>query len=260
MAQTSPPITGGIIFENEAYYLTRCVKLVKIPERQQLAASDNLKRADRILDAAAKLIVHYGYDKTTVNEIADAARVSKGAIYLHWKSKEDLFEALIFRESERVIDDLLKRIGNDPDGGTVFHLYQQGIISIIANPLIHALITQDIRVLGDFVRRWNDTGLNNRSHFFRTEFVRQLQAARVFRDDLDAEVVSYIMALIRYGFLTVGDVIPSDQTPPLETVGKVLAEMMQRALAPDDGGDPEAGRQVMAGMIEMMKSMIQKKG
>ena len=60
--------------------------------------SENSERAERILDAANRLFVRYGYDKTTVGEIADEARVSKGAIYLHWKSKEDLFEALIFRE------------------------------------------------------------------------------------------------------------------------------------------------------------------
>ena len=62
-------------------------------------SDNNQERADRILDAASKLIVHYGYDKTTVSDIAREAGVSKGAIYLHWASKDDLFEALIFRES-----------------------------------------------------------------------------------------------------------------------------------------------------------------
>ncbi len=50
--------------------------------------SSNPERAQRILDAAANLIAHYGYDKTTVDDIARAAGVSKGAIYLHYRSKE----------------------------------------------------------------------------------------------------------------------------------------------------------------------------
>ena len=36
-----------------------------------MADNDNQERANRILDAASKLIVHYGYDKTTVSDIAN---------------------------------------------------------------------------------------------------------------------------------------------------------------------------------------------
>lgn len=222
-----------------------------------MTASDNPERANRILDAAGKLFLRLGYDKTTVNDIAAEARVSKGAIYLHWKSKEDVFEALIFRESERVLDDLIKRIESDPDGGTIFHLYQQGIVAIIANPLMHAIMTKDSSVMGNFIDRWNKNGLNQQAHFFRAEFVRQLQTARVFRDDLDADVVSYIMALIRYGFLKVGEVVPQDQTPPLDQTGAVLAALLQRALAPEDGGDHEAGRAIMIELMTYMKAMLQ---
>ena len=60
--------------------------------------SDNEQREQRILDAALDLFVHYGYDKTTVSDIAHEAGVSKGAIYLHFESKDDLFEALLIRE------------------------------------------------------------------------------------------------------------------------------------------------------------------
>ena len=43
-----------------------------------MAKSDNKEREQRILDAAAELFVHYGYDKTTVSDIARQAGVSKG--------------------------------------------------------------------------------------------------------------------------------------------------------------------------------------
>ena len=61
----------------------------RIPEREQ-----------RILSAAAERIAHYGYDKTTIEEIARDAGISKGAVYLHFRSKEQLFEALLLRESD----------------------------------------------------------------------------------------------------------------------------------------------------------------
>jgi AcrR family transcriptional regulator len=219
-------------------------------------ASANPERAERILDAANRLFVRYGYDKTTVSEIANAAGVSKGAIYLHWKSKEDLFEALIFREGERLLEDMIARIEGDPDAGNVFSVYQYAILVTLDNPLMHALVTRDIRVVGDFIHRWKKSGLVEESNLFRTEFVKQLQAAGVIRADLDSDVLSYILTLIRYGFLTVHQVVPEDQTPPLKDVGKMLAQVLERGLAPEGGPDKEAGKRTLENLLQVMKGMI----
>lgn len=218
---------------------------------------DNTDRADRILNAASKLIVHYGYDKTTMSDIAHEARVSKGALYLHWSSKEDLFETLLLRESERVLDDMLRRIENDPDGGTIFTLYLHAIVAAFRNPLVLALTRRDHRVIGDLALRWNGTGLNEQAAFLRHEFVEQLQAAGVIRKDLDADVLAYILSLIRYGFLTINDVIPLDEAPPIEEVARALAAMLDRALSPEGGADREAGKRVVAQFSEMMRTMLE---
>jgi TetR/AcrR family acrAB operon transcriptional repressor len=215
------------------------------------------QRGDRILDAAARLIEHYGYDKTTVSDIAAEAGVSKGAIYLHWKSKDELFEALLLRESARVLEEMIQHIEAHPDGGTIFALFQYGIISIVNNPLMHALATRDARVLGDWARRSANSPMMNEGGMFRRELVRQLQAANVIRSDLDGDVISYILALIRYGFLTIHEVYPADQTPPLEVVGKALAILLEKALAPEDGGDREAGRQIMINLTQQMRVFLQ---
>ncbi|MDH5682762.1 MAG: TetR/AcrR family transcriptional regulator [Spirochaetota bacterium] len=45
----------------------------------------------RILDSAKKRFEHYGYHKTTVEEIADDAGIGKGTVYLHFRSKQDIF-------------------------------------------------------------------------------------------------------------------------------------------------------------------------
>jgi AcrR family transcriptional regulator len=225
-----------------------------------MADSDNQERADRILDAASKLIVHYGYDKTTVSDIAQEAGVSKGAIYLHWSSKEALFEALIFREAEVVTEDMLKRVEADPEAGTVFSLFQHAIVTAIANPLIHAILTKDTRIMGDFTRHWIRTNPNaaHESEWFRTEMVRQLQDAHVIRADLDADIVAYIITLIRYGFLTVHEVVPQDQTPPLLEVGKTLGMLLEQALAPEGGSDKEAGKIVLENTLVALREYVQR--
>jgi AcrR family transcriptional regulator len=217
----------------------------------------NAERETRILEAAARLIAHYGYDKTTVSDIAEEAGISKGAVYLHYKSKEGLFEALIYQEGEKVLNDLLLRIEADPDGGSIFGLYQHAILAAISNPLIHALMTSDTRVLGDFTRRWSADGRVEQHNLFRRELVQQLQAVNVIRRDLDVEVTSYVLALIRYGFLTIHEVIPENNAPPLEAVGKTLGAILERGLAPEGGADKAAGKQVLEQILLMMRDMMQ---
>jgi AcrR family transcriptional regulator len=55
-------------------------------------------RVEAILDAAARLIIRYGYNKMTITDIADAVGLARGLIYLHFKSKDEVLEALIARE------------------------------------------------------------------------------------------------------------------------------------------------------------------
>jgi AcrR family transcriptional regulator len=47
-----------------------------------------------VLDAARALFGRQGYAQTSVDEIADAARVTKGAVYHHFSGKEALFRAV----------------------------------------------------------------------------------------------------------------------------------------------------------------------
>lgn len=48
----------------------------------------------RILDIAFRLFTEKGYDHTTIQDIVDALGMSKGAVYHHFKSKEDILDHL----------------------------------------------------------------------------------------------------------------------------------------------------------------------
>ncbi len=113
---------------------------------------NNPERETRILDAAERLITRYGYNKTTISDIAHEAGISKGAVYLHFSSKEALFEELVLRAVEQLSQDIADRLEKDPQGGTIAGLYTNSLIAIAANPLMKALYSNDRRVLGDFVR------------------------------------------------------------------------------------------------------------
>ena len=62
-------------------------------------------RPDEILDAALEVFSDKGFSQARVDDVAKAAGLSKGAIYLYFDSKEALLEALIARSAGRVAGD-----------------------------------------------------------------------------------------------------------------------------------------------------------
>lgn len=62
------------------------------PDRHEVRSQRTLTK---LLDAAEEVFVRDGYEAAQLDEIVARAGRSKGAVYLHFKSKEDLFLALI---------------------------------------------------------------------------------------------------------------------------------------------------------------------
>lgn len=56
--------------------------------------SDSLRTRDRILDAAVEVFYQCGVAKASLNQIAAYAGVTRGAVYVHFQNKIDLFEIL----------------------------------------------------------------------------------------------------------------------------------------------------------------------
>ena len=61
---------------------------------------------EKIVHAAITAFSKYGYDRTRMDDIADTAKLSKGTLYLYFKSKEELFYAI----SENNIRDLKEHL------------------------------------------------------------------------------------------------------------------------------------------------------
>lgn len=73
---------------------------------------------DAIVDAADRLFQRFGYQKTTVDDIAREAGTGKGTIYLHFKSKEEVAIACLDRMKDRLLESLrcaLRRAGSPAD-------------------------------------------------------------------------------------------------------------------------------------------------
>lgn len=59
---------------------------------------------EKILDISVKLFYEKGYEQTSIQDIMDALNLSKGGIYHHFKSKEEILEAVMQRRTQYVTD------------------------------------------------------------------------------------------------------------------------------------------------------------
>ena len=75
---------------------------------------DNAKRR-QIMDGARRVFLAHGFDGASMGEIARAAGVSKGTLYVYFDSKETLFEALTLAERGSLAEALFRLDEHDPD-------------------------------------------------------------------------------------------------------------------------------------------------
>lgn len=66
---------------------------------------DAVVRKNEILDAAEHLFGTKGFDKTSTNDILEKVGIARGTLYYHFKSKEDILNAMI----ERITEELVKK-------------------------------------------------------------------------------------------------------------------------------------------------------
>ncbi|WP_390404844.1 TetR/AcrR family transcriptional regulator [Blautia hominis] len=75
----------------------------------RMTRKNNPKQAiENIITISAKLFAEKGYDKTSMQDIADAVGMSKGGIFHHFSSKEDIFNAVMERQFEQITETVKK--------------------------------------------------------------------------------------------------------------------------------------------------------
>src|SRR3954470_23546436 len=83
------------------------------PPRKRLSAED---RRAAILDAALEVFAKRGYNGSSIDEIAQAAGISKALIYEHFPSKKDLHVSLLERHTQEIFIRLSQTADTDEPG------------------------------------------------------------------------------------------------------------------------------------------------
>jgi AcrR family transcriptional regulator len=90
-----------------------------VNRKETVKVTKNLQSKDamgRILHQAIRLFLEKGYHGTSINEITQAAKLTKGALYWHFKSKQDLLEKIIKEHETRFLDEMIRAVGEVKGG------------------------------------------------------------------------------------------------------------------------------------------------
>ena len=78
-----------------------------------------------VVQAAAVVIQQFGFEKTTMNDIARALHMGKSSLYHYFTSKEDIFVEVFKNEVAELRDDFLKAIDAEPTAEGKIRVYIQ---------------------------------------------------------------------------------------------------------------------------------------
>jgi AcrR family transcriptional regulator len=84
---------------------------------------NKIKVREKIIEVARGVFAKYGYKKTTMDDIAIVAQKGKSSIYYYFKSKEEIFEAVVETESKLLFDDIKRKIEQPIAAKEKFRLY-----------------------------------------------------------------------------------------------------------------------------------------
>lgn len=191
------------------------------------------ERAYRILDAASALITRLGYDKTTMDDIARQSGVAKGTLYLHWKTREDLFRTLVQREAVEVGEDVRQRILADPAGVTLRGIYKSAALALLKRPFMKALLFREQDVLGKLAHAAHPTAAYAEKLSGFNIYLQFLREHNLLRTDIDLRVQVATVSAILTGFFLSDGMMPDELKLSDEETAEMIGEAIHRTLESD---------------------------
>ncbi len=137
---------------------------------QERRQQERQARRRRIQEAAREVFAAKGYAKTSIEQVARQASLSVGAIYLYFRSKEDLYVSLL-EETLLTIDGELKTIrsSGNPQGlkAAWNYLFQWATADVEGTRILRLISQPGVRKqLSDQVAEATSSGLGRlREHF-----------------------------------------------------------------------------------------------
>jgi AcrR family transcriptional regulator len=222
--------------------------------RRALNVSARKERAERILDAAASLILRHGYRRITIEDVAKETGIGKGTIYLHWRSREELFQSALQREAGFLFQDLLEALHRDPELALAPRLLPEIFRRVVDRPLLYALFTADSEILGslvdDDVAQSTQQGLTPDDNYLRL-----LADHGLLGDHLTVPEALYLVGAVSRGFLASGRLRDGGELT-LDHMAQLFGTTIRRALGGDPHPSPQTVQSLATEVIRLFTKIV----
>jgi AcrR family transcriptional regulator len=191
-------------------------------------------RGERILDAAADLVLRWGYKRVTIEEVAKRARIGKGTVYLHFTSRTWLFVCVLMRESLGLVDELTAAIRRDPATLLIAEQVRLTYLEVQRRPLLRALFSRDDDVLGELAHDSDADPVRAWRGELAGDLFRLLREHGLLRTDLDLATQMYVVGAVQTGFY-----LQQPALGPPEETAAALHHTVHAAVEPPAAPDPD---------------------
>lgn len=187
------------------------------------------EKKECILAAASRAFSRLGFKKTAISDIASAAGVAKGTVYLACKSKEDLFYQVVLRDVRCWISELASQLDpREPADRALGRLSITSLHYFEEHPLVRDLF---IGVFHgehpEWAERFEELRALGRTHV--AELLRLGIRQGRFRADLDVEETAAILQDFQHAALVVQSRC-GDLAPEIERRARAGYELVLRGL------------------------------
>ncbi|RLD15878.1 hypothetical protein DRI50_03225 [candidate division KSB1 bacterium] len=77
---------------------------------EQVNSSNVDQKKQQILKAASHLIAKFGYDKTTLDDIANLIKIKKTTLYYYYRNKDEIVQEVVRSETDRYLKELKENL------------------------------------------------------------------------------------------------------------------------------------------------------
>ena len=130
------------------------------------------------------------------------------------------------------------------------------MLALQENGFLRALLAKDHqRIASQLFAQYQD--FYPRRYEMLKGMLGQMQAVGAVRKEVDIETVAYLMNVYNYGFLKINEVMSEELRPEFDKSVEVIADIFDRFLTPSDGGNSEAGKQIIYRFIAMARQQVE---
>ncbi len=159
-------------------------------------ASPQDERRKRILDCALEVVLRYGYQRMTMDDVAKACGMSRPALYLQFKNKGEVYRAIGVDMLSQTLESARQALeGEGTVESRIFRAIKIGILDptemLLATPHGSELLDMKHQLAGDLIKDWHTkkaamlAAALDESGVANTKGLTGLQLAHILLDGID---------------------------------------------------------------------------